>query len=101
MSETTRVKVRFCGLIKEVTGGEEFTILIEPGATPSELCHSLGERYGLEYYRRIFQGNGELDPCVFFVVNGRKLDISEHDDQSVLEQAEKFEVFLLPLMMGG
>lgn len=72
--EAQRLRIRYLGLARLVTGREEEEISLPQGCTVSSLIALLGGRHGEPFTSAVLTRAGTLSPLVKLLVDGKDID---------------------------
>jgi len=90
------VRVRYFGLLREITGKKEENAYLEGGIEIGDLLEKLTEKYGEKFKRHIFAGHNEVRESLVFLLNKKNLVgknilnhlLSDEDTLSILLPVE-------------
>lgn len=95
-----KVTVKTFLMMKEATAGQSSLEVELDGGTIVDLLNDLGERFGEEFVRRVFEAEGrELSNQVLILVNGRHVSNLPQGLTTPLNEGD--EVAIFPPIAGG
>jgi len=66
-----RAKVRIFTTLRELAGTAEDEMELEDGASLAKLIEKVASKYGKAARDYLYRDNGEIDPSIYFLVNGK------------------------------
>jgi molybdopterin synthase sulfur carrier subunit len=92
------MKVNFYATLRDITGGKEIDIPVEPGITARDLLQAIITRYpAME--KELLQPDGRLYGHVHLAINGRDVQFLADDLDTVIDPGDEISVF--PAVGGG
>jgi sulfur-carrier protein len=92
------MKVNFYATLRDITGGKEIDIPVEPGITARDLLHAIITRYpAME--KELLQPDGRLYGHVHLAINGRDVQFLANDLDTLIDPGDEISVF--PAVGGG
>lgn len=93
------VRVNYLGPLRTVTGRDEEDVELREHARLGDLFERLGEKYGAEFERHLFEATGDAKEATLILINGRTL--RKHKEFLGQFLSERDVLSLLPLVSGG
>lgn len=93
------VRVNYLGPLRAVTGVDEEDVEFGEHARLGDLFERLGEKYGPEFVRHLFDATGDVKEVTLILINGRTL--RKHEEFLGQFLSERDVLSILPLYSGG
>ncbi len=96
------VKVKFFGVIRDVTGAQTTEVEMQDGATVMDLLKELHNRYGQPFYDRVLDEAIGVRTYVRLFINNEELPNNKLDARLVEDGvAAEAMFYVMPAMTGG
>ena len=93
-----KVRVRYFGLLREITGKKEENVYLEGNIEIGDLLEKLTEEHGKKFKRYIFAGHNEVRESLIFLLNKKNL-VGKNILNHLLSDEDTLSI-LLPIAGG-
>ncbi len=99
----TKVKVKFHGVIRDITHAPTTEIELKDGATVKDLLDNLHQKYGRDFYDRVLDDMVGVRTYVRLFLNNEEVDNTKLDTTKVVVDGSAAEamLYVMPASTGG